>query len=75
MGAFRTDIAGRDEAHRNRQQRFRAPLAERGEVYLNLDVRQLGLGGNSCGPIPMEKYRFPIQKESWTMKIEPLAAR
>ena len=61
--------------HRNRQQRFRAPLAAPGEVYLNLDIRQLGLGGNSCGPIPMDKYRFPIQKESWTMKIEPLAAR
>ena len=61
--------------HRRLQQRFRAPLAERGEVYLNLDIRQLGLGGNSCGPIPMEKYRFPVQTESWTMKIEPLAAR
>ena len=58
--------------HRNRQQRFRAPLVPRDEVYLNLDIRQLGLGGASCGPAPMRKYIFPIQKESWTLKIEPL---
>ena len=61
--------------HRNHQQRFRAPLVPRDGVCLNLDIRQLGLGGASCGPIPMEKYRFPIQKESWTMRIEPLAAQ
>ena len=57
--------------HRNHQQRFYAPLRKRDEVCLNLDIRQLGLGGGSCGPRPMEKYIFPVQKESWTLKIEP----
>jgi hypothetical protein len=34
-------------------------------------VRQLGLGGGSCGPIAMKKYRFnPNEKVSWSMKIE-----
>ena len=61
--------------HRNGQQRFRTPLVPREEVCLNLDVRQLGLGGGSCGPRPMDKYIFPIQKTTWTLKMEPFAAR
>ena len=54
------------------QQRFRVPLETRGEVCLNLDIRQLGLGGASCGPKPMGKYIFPVQREEWTLKIEPV---
>ena len=57
--------------HRNGQQRFRAPLVPRPEVCLNLDVRQLGLGGNSCGPQPMRKYVFPVEKTAWTVRLEP----
>jgi len=53
------------------QPRFRTPLAVRQETFLNLDVRQLGLGGASCGPAPMGKYRFPIVREEWQLKIEP----
>ena len=57
--------------HRNGQQRFATPLVKRDEVFLNLDVRQLGLGGGSCGPIAIKKYRFnPNEKVSWSMKIE-----
>ena len=59
--------------HRNKQQRFRTPLPKREEVMLNLDIRQLGLGGGSCGPAPMDKYIFPVQKETWTLKMEPYA--
>ena len=58
--------------HRSGQKRFRAPLVPREEVCLNLDVRQLGLGGASCGPQPMEKYVFPIEKTQWTLKLEPV---
>ena len=58
--------------HRAGQQRFRAPLVPRPEVCLNLDVRQLGLGGNSCGPRPMDKYVFPIRRETWSLTIEPV---
>ena len=57
--------------HRNKQQRFRTPLAKRDEVCLNLDTRQLGLGGASCGPKPLEKYIFPIERESWTVRLSP----
>ena len=59
--------------HRNGQQRFRAPLVARPEVCLNLDVRQTGLGGASCGPEPMKKYVFPIEKTAWTLRMEPVA--
>ena len=58
--------------HRSGQKRFRAPLVPREEVCLNLDVRQLGLGGASCGPGPMEKYVFPVEKTQWTLKLEPV---
>ena len=61
--------------HRNGQQRFRAPLDPRDEVCLNLDFRQLGLGGASCGPRPMKKYIFLVQKETWTLRIDSLAPR
>ena len=57
--------------HRRQQQRFRVPLQKREEVMLNLDIRQLGLGGGSCGPASMAKYIFPVQKETWTLKMEP----
>jgi len=58
--------------HRNGQQRFRAPLVERGEVMLNLDLRQMGLGGASCGPRPMQKYLFPTKDETWSVTLKPV---
>ena len=57
--------------HRYGQQRFRAPVAETKEILLNLDVRQLGLGGGSCGPRPLDKYIFPIERTDWVLRIEP----
>jgi len=60
--------------HRNGQQRFRTPLVPRGEVCLNLDIRQLGLGGASCGPGPIwSKYVFPVQREEWTLRLEGIS--
>ncbi|MBR4893950.1 MAG: DUF4981 domain-containing protein [Kiritimatiellae bacterium] len=59
--------------HQNGQVQFRTPLVKRPEVMLNLDVRQLGLGGSSCGPGPMAKYIFnPRETVSWTLRLEPL---
>jgi hypothetical protein len=61
--------------HQNGQQRRYRPLVPRKEVCLNLDLRQLGLGGGSCGPATMEKYRFPIVEEKWRLRIEPFDAK
>jgi len=56
---------------RNGSRRHRTPLVPRKEICLDLDVRQTGLGGASCGPRPMDRYRFdPNAPVSWTMKIE-----
>ena len=57
--------------HINGQRRMRSPLVPSEDVLLNLDVRQTGLGGASCGPAPMAKYRFdPNAPVEWTLKIE-----
>lgn len=58
--------------HRAEQARRRIPLVKRPEIYLNLDLRQLGLGGNSCGPKPLGKYIFPIKEENWTVRMDPV---
>ncbi len=59
--------------HRAGQERFRSVPARRDEICLNLDVRQTGLGGASCGPTTMDKYRFdPTKPVEWTLKIEPI---
>ena len=59
--------------HRNGQLRYRAPLVPREQIHVNLDVRQMGLGGASCGPAPMEKYRFdPNAAVNWTLRLSPL---
>ena len=52
---------------------MRAPLVPGEEVFVNLDVRQTGLGGASCGPEPMAKYRFdPMASVEWTLRMEPV---
>ncbi len=59
--------------HVNGQARYRTPLVPREEIILNLDVRQTGLGGGSCGPIPMAKYIFnPSHPVSWTLTLTPI---
>jgi beta-galactosidase len=57
--------------HRAEQEHRRTPLVPRKEVCLNLDIRQLGLGGGSCGPKPLKKNIFPVKEESWTVRFSP----
>ena len=60
--------------HRRGEPRVRAALAPRPEVFLNLDVRQTGLGEASCGPEPLPQYRFdPNAPVSWRLFLVPLA--
>ena len=59
--------------HRGGESRFRSPLVRQADVLLNLDVRQYGLGGNSCGPTTLAKYEFdPNEPVSWTLRISPV---
>ena len=58
-------------AFKNGEDRYRAALVPRPEVCLNIDARQTGLGGASCGPGPMWKYRFDSAKPvCWTYRLE-----
>ncbi len=53
---------------------FTLPLVPEESTVLNLDVRQTGLGGASCGPAPLEKYRYKASEPiKWTLRIEGIA--
>ena len=57
--------------HRDKQERIWNEKPPRAETCLNLDLRQVGLGGASCGPKPEAQYIFPIRPERWTVTLEP----
>ena len=61
--------------HNRYEKRCYNPPRRRSEVCLNLDVRQLGLGGASCGPKPMDKYVFPVETVKWELKMSPAKTR
>ena len=44
-------------------------LIPSGHTVLNLDFRQNGIGSNSCGPRPQEKYRLDEEKFTYSMAI------
>jgi len=50
------------------------PLTPRPEVCLSLDAAQLGLGGASCGPRPMEKYMLAPRPAQFTYVMRPCQA-
>jgi len=41
-------------------------------TYWNIDFRQGGLGGNSCGPPPMEKYLLKPLPVQFSLTFEPV---
>lgn len=42
-----------------------------GSTVLNLDFRQDGIGSNSCGPRPKEKYRLAEEEFTFSLNIKP----
>ncbi|MEL7122094.1 MAG: glycoside hydrolase family 2 TIM barrel-domain containing protein [Bacteroidota bacterium] len=47
-------------------------LKERDAVYLNIDHKQMGVGGNnSWGALPLEKYRLAYKDYSYSFWIKP----
>ncbi|MBQ0031595.1 MAG: DUF4981 domain-containing protein [bacterium] len=56
---------------RDGQQRIWNVKPARAEICLNVDVKQTGLGGASCGPIPEDGYIFPITNEIWSVTFSP----
>ncbi|MBN1556153.1 MAG: DUF4981 domain-containing protein [Phycisphaerae bacterium] len=45
-------------------------LTRREEVILNIDHRQRGLGGASCGPDTLEKYRVPPGRYTFAFTLQ-----
>jgi beta-galactosidase/beta-glucuronidase len=48
-------------------------LTRRPEVYLNLDVMQCGLGGNSCGPKTLDKYLLWPAETRFSILFHPFS--
>lgn len=42
-----------------------------GSTVLNLDFRQNGIGSNSCGPRPQEKYRLAEESFTFSLNLKP----
>ncbi|RLD08519.1 MAG: beta-galactosidase [Chlamydiae bacterium] len=49
-------------------------LKRRNDIVLCLDYRQAGLGGNSCGPYTLEKYRIIPQPCEFVFCLRPYSA-
>lgn len=45
-------------------------LTPRKETVVNLDMKQAGIGSNSCGPILREEYRIPSGQYSFAFRIQ-----
>lgn len=56
-----------DARHENGEPRKVQPLASREDAIVCLDAFQMGLGGASCGPAPLEKYLVP--PGPWRFKV------
>ena len=48
-------------------------LPRRDEITLNLDYRQSGLGGASCGPGTLPQYLLQPGEVRYTVRLRPLA--
>ena len=57
--------------HQLGDERRRAPLVPHDATFLNLDLRQSGFGDFNRNILPMEKYRFEVQHETWTVELTP----
>lgn len=46
-------------------------LAPRGEITMNLDYRQNGIGSNSCGPRPLPQYWLKPEEFRFAVRLVP----
>lgn len=60
--------------HENGEPRKNQPLVPRKDVVLSLDARQMGLGGASCGPGPLQNYICRPGHMSFAFVIRPASA-
>jgi beta-galactosidase len=68
VNALHHSAADMDQAGHHHQ------MSPRAEAYLNLDWRQMGLGGDdSWGALPLEKYRIKATPLSYRFRLRPIA--
>jgi len=48
-------------------------LRKENKTYWNIDYRQGGLGGNSCGPLPLEKYLLKPRPAQFSLLFTPIS--
>ena len=48
-------------------------LKPRAEITLNLDYEHNGLGSNSCGPGPLEKYWLRAEEHQFALRLKPFS--
>ena len=61
--------------HLSGERRRNTPLVPEDATLLNIDIRQTGLGGGSCGPGPLNQYCFDAAATvEWTLRLSPAAA-
>lgn len=58
--------------HENGEPRKMIPLYPRNEVVVCLDAQQMGLGGASCGPPPMNEYRLGAKPRWFRVSMSPV---
>ncbi len=47
-------------------------LVRENKTFWHIDYRQGGLGGNSCGPLPLEKYLLKAEPVNFTLQFDPV---
>lgn len=58
--------------HENGEPRKYTPLVPRSDITVCLDAQQMGLGGASCGPGPMEQYLCMPGRVQFRVVMRPL---
>jgi beta-galactosidase/beta-glucuronidase len=48
-------------------------LKAREDITLNLDYEQDGLGSNSCGPVPLDKYKLQAGEYEFSLRLKPFS--
>jgi len=56
-----------------KKQQHPIDVHKRNELYVNIDYKQMGVGGNnSWGALPLEKYRLMGKKHEYSFLIKPI---
>lgn len=58
--------------HENGEPAKYFPIIPRNETIVSLDAQQMGLGGASCGPSPLQQYLCKPGARTWRVIIKPV---